>query len=289
MAEAEKKKSDLIPRVVTAVVAIPLLLALFLYAPAWAFLIVIAIAGGISAWEYCNITIGDEMPAAKWLMAALTSAIIAVMYFYPQHLLPTVLGASITTFLFILFAHEDQPRATHHLGSSITSLVYAGLMFGCIALLRQKGGDVGHLWVIMGLAIVWGSDTGAYFAGRALGKHKLYPSVSPNKTIEGALGGVVTSVLFTFGFDAIFQATNEAWVALEIWQVFLLAIPANLLAQTGDLCESLVKRAHKVKDSGTIIYGHGGMLDRIDALIFASPWFYYFVLWFTSHGANAAS
>ena len=285
----KKKKSDLVPRVVTAVVAIPLLLALFLYAPAWAFLILIAAAGAISAWEYCNITIGEEMPIAKWLVAAMTGGVISVMYFFPQHLVPTLLGVAISYFLFILFAHKDQPRSTHHIGSGITAMIYGGLMFGCIALLRQKGGDVGQLWVILALAIVWGSDTGAYFAGRAFGKHKLYPSVSPNKTIEGALGGVVTSVLFTLGFDALFVATSEAWVSLELWQVFLIAIPGNLLAQTGDLCESLIKRAHGVKDSGTIIYGHGGMLDRIDALIFASPWFYYFVLWFTSHGANAAS
>ena len=155
----------------------------------------------------------------------------------------------------------------------------------CTRCTRPNGGT----WVVLSMALAWGSDTGGYFAGRAFGKHKLYPSVSPNKTIEGALGGVVTSVLFTLGFDALFVATSEAWVSLELWQVFLIAIPGNLLAQTGDLCESLIKRAHGVKDSGTIIYGHGGMLDRIDALIFASPWFYHFVLWFTAHGSNAAS
>lgn len=281
---AKKKKSDLVPRVITAAVAIPLILGLVLYGPPWAFFAVIAAAGGISAWEYINITIGDELPAAKWLLALLTPAVMSVMYFFPTHLLPALLFACVFIFLFILFGYRDQKSSTHHLGSSVTALVYAGLMLGCIALMRQATGEAGPLWVLMALAIVWGSDTGAYFAGRALGKHKLYPAVSPNKSIEGSIGGVISSVLFTLGFDALFGTLSTHWVSLELWQVFLLAIPANILGQTGDLCESLIKRAHGVKDSGSIIYGHGGMLDRIDALIFAAPWFYYFVVWFTSQG-----
>ncbi len=280
------KKSDLVPRVITAIVAVPAILALLFYAPAWGFLCLVAAAGAISTWEYCNITIGEELGWLSYLAAALSPGLIAVMYFAPTHVMGAVLGGMIVVFLAVLFGHKDQERSTHHVGSAITGLLYGGLMFGCLALLRQLTGEAGPMWVVLALAIVWGSDTGAYFAGRALGKHKLYPSVSPNKTIEGALGGVAASVGFTFGFDALFGALSQAWVPLEVWQIFALAIPGNILAQTGDLCESLVKRAHDVKDSGTIIYGHGGMLDRIDALIFATPWFYYFVWNFTQFGSG---
>ena len=274
---SEKKKSDLLPRLVTAIVALPLLLALLFWAPSWAFLILVSIAGAISAWEYCTITYSKELPGGAWVTALVTCGVIHAIYWLDAAFsLWVLIGAAVVLFLYFLFAHADQPRSTHQLGSSITAVVYAGGMLSGLALLHTITGAAGPLWVVLGLGIIWGSDTGAYFAGKAFGKHKLYPSVSPNKTVEGALGGMVSSVLITFGFDALFAATSEAWPLLEAWHIVVLAIVANFLGQTGDLCESLIKRAHGVKDSGTIIYGHGGMLDRIDALIFASPWFYVF-------------
>lgn len=283
-----KKKSDLIPRVITAVIAIPLLLLLILKGPAWGFFILIAAAGAISAWEYCNITFGEQLPIAKYTASALTAGFMSVMYFAPTYILHALCGSGILLFLLILFAHkhEDQPKTTHQLGSSMMAVVYGGAMLGSIALMRNAAGEAGPFWVVIALAIIWGSDTGAYFAGRFLGKNKLSPKVSPNKTIEGAIGGMLASILFTFGFNLLFAKVGTGWVELNVWQVLLIAIPGNILGQTGDLCESLVKRAHDVKDSGTIIYGHGGMLDRIDALILASPWFYVFV---TVWGPQAAA
>ena len=281
-----KKKSDLIPRVITAVVAIPLLLLLILKGPAWGFFILIAAAGAISAWEYCNITFNDELPIAKWAATLLTPGLMSVMYFAPNYLLQALSAGGVLLFLLILFGHKEQEKTSTHLGASMMAIIYAGLIFGCLALTRKVTGDAGSYWVVVILAIIWGSDTGAYFAGRFLGKHKLSPKVSPNKTIEGAMGGLITSVLFTFGFNFLFTKVGTGWVELNVWQVFLVAIPGNILGQTGDLCESLIKRAHGVKDSGTIIYGHGGMLDRIDALILASPWFYIFV---TTWGPQATN
>ena len=272
-----KKKSDLIPRMITAIVAIPLLLGLILKGPAWAFFALIAAAGSICAWEYCDITCGRELPLLKPLTALLTAGVMSAAYLVPGHLLHALCAATIAIFLVVLFAHQDQPRTSHHIGSALTGIVYGGLLVCTLALMRQFAGEAGPCWVIMALAIIWGSDTGAYFAGRALGKRKLSPKVSPNKSVEGALGGLVTSVLFCAGFNALFTQTHDAWVALTLPQVLLLSIPGNILGQLGDLCESLIKRAHQVKDSGVIIYGHGGMLDRIDALILASPWFYVFV------------
>jgi phosphatidate cytidylyltransferase len=277
MAQDAKKKSDLIPRLTTAVIAIPVLLGVIFYAPAEAFFALITAAGAISAWEYVRITCASEIPALPWLVAAITGALMGVQYFLPQHLLLALMVAAVGTFLYMLFGYTDQKRSTHHLGSSLTAMLYGGLMLGCFALMRKAAGDAGPLFVIMMLGIIWGSDTGAYFAGKAFGKHKLYPAVSPNKSIEGSVGGVITSVLLVVGFNALFAATSDAWTSLTIVEILLLSIPGNILGQLGDLCESLVKRAHDVKDSGTIIYGHGGMLDRIDALIIASPWFYFFI------------
>ncbi len=276
---SEKKTSDIVPRLVTAVVAIPVLLWVILAGPHWAFFALVAWAGATSAWEYCGITVGDELPSTKPLAALLAGGVMATAYFAGAYLSLSLYAAVAIAFLFVLFCHKDQPRATHHMGSLVTAVMYGGLMFIPLALMRHGAGDdTGPLWVIMSLAIVWGSDTGAYFAGRAFGKHKLAPTVSPNKTIEGAIGSALSAVGFALLFDQIYRFTSpDSWEGLKLWQAAVLALPANFLGQTGDLAESLIKRAHQVKDSGTIIYGHGGMLDRIDALIFASPWFYVFV------------
>lgn len=273
----QKKKSDLVPRLVTAIVAIPVLLGVIFFAPHQGFFALIALAGAISAWEYAQITFGKDNPRGPWLIAALTLVVSAGQYFLAPHLMFVLLGVVIFLFLYTLFGYKDQSKATLQLGSSITAVIYGGLMLGCLALMRRDAGEVGPLFVVMVLGIIWGSDTGAYFAGKAFGKHKLYPAVSPNKSIEGSIGGVITSVLMVVGFDLLFEATSENWKSLTLVQVLLLAIPGNILGQLGDLCESLVKRAHGVKDSGTIIYGHGGMLDRIDAVLLASPWFYFFI------------
>ncbi len=290
---AKNGKSDLAPRLITAVVAIPILLYLIFAGPLWAFALLIGWAAATSTWEYVNITIGKEFPTASWLMAALGAGLFSVMYWAPAHLVGALAAGVLVPFLVFLFAHKDQKRVTHLMGSAVTGLVYGSVLLGTVALLRRETGTAGPFWIFLTLAIVWIGDTGAYFAGRAFGKHKLYPSVSPNKTIEGAAGGFLCSLGFAalcnYGFASIvgldgysnalfgqeWLTIELSWSQLSITDILLVAIPANLLGQLGDLAESLVKRAHGVKDSGTIIYGHGGMLDRIDALIFAAPWVYY--------------
>ena len=123
----------------------------------------------------------------------------------------------------------------------------------------------GAYWVILLLSVVWMGDTGAYFAGRAFGKHKLHPKVSPKKTWEGALGGLVAS-LGAGALAAGWYLPAFPWLGLVV-----AVLPAAILGQAGDLCESVLKRTCGVKDSGRILPGHGGILDRVDALVFAAP------------------
>jgi phosphatidate cytidylyltransferase len=279
------KMSDLIPRVITALVALPLLIALIAFAPHWGFFLFILAAGAVSIWEFCGIIFAKEHPAGRIFAIIGGWGLMSVLYFFPEYFVPALTGAALLTFLFYLFTFKDLPKVTLQIGGTITAMLYGGVLLTFVALLGRDGGDAGWMWIIMSLAIVWSSDTGAYFAGNALGKHKLAPRVSPNKSIEGAVGGLLTTVAFTFGFDALFtHFFADSWTSLSAWQVLLLAIPANILGQAGDLAESLIKRAHQVKDSGTIIYGHGGILDRIDALFFAAPWIYYFLLYGVSQG-----
>jgi phosphatidate cytidylyltransferase len=270
-----KKSSNLLIRVLTAVVAIPLLLAIIFVAPPWATFLLVASAGVVSVWEYCSITYGDENTPAKIVAMILGAGLSAILYFVSQWFLEAVVASFLVLFLVFLFTYNDQERVSHQIGSSFAGILYGSVVLTTLALLVRDAGISGKYWIVLTMLLVWLSDTGAYFAGKAFGKHKLYEAVSPNKTIEGSLGGMAASIAAAFLFNYLF-AFDDVWTLLQPWQVLVLAIPANVLAQLGDLSESLIKRAHDIKDSGTIIPGHGGILDRIDGLIFASPWFYVF-------------
>jgi phosphatidate cytidylyltransferase len=126
----------------------------------------------------------------------------------------------------------------------------------------------GPLWVVTALAVTFSSDTGAYFVGRTWGRHKLAPAVSPGKTIEGGGGGLAAAVLF------MFVARASYFVALTVRDCVLVGLAAGVLGPIGDLTESLIKRAAGAKDSGRLIPGHGGMLDRIDAVLFVGAYVY---------------
>lgn len=274
-----KKSSNLVTRVVTAVVAIPILLAIVFPAPAWAAFALVTVAGMITTWEYCSITYADEHTPAKVVAAVLSAGLAATLYFAQTWFLFATLGAFLIVFLLFLFTYTDQKKVTHQIGSTLTGILYGGVVLATLSLVMRDAGDAGPYWFVLAMIVVWSSDTGAYFAGRFLGKHKLYEAVSPNKTIEGSIGGLTASVGVAFLFNYLF-GFDASWTSLEAWQVLVLAIPANLLSQVGDLCASLAKRAHEVKDSGHIIPGHGGMIDRVDGLIFAAPWFYFVLVQF---------
>jgi len=169
---------------------------------------------------------------------------------------------------------EDVAATDRRLGGALGAYVYCATLFGGLLALVAATGDERMrtypnqaAWMLFPMAVVWAGDTGAYFAGRAFGRHKLAPRLSPKKTWEGAIGGAIASVLGGLGI--------AAWLLphLSPLVVVALALPGALLGQAGDLVESGLKRATGVKDSGRIIYGHGGLLDRVDALVFAAPYF----------------
>jgi phosphatidate cytidylyltransferase len=153
--------------------------------------------------------------------------------------------------------------------------LFVGLPLTTLALLRRDQGDgAGPGFVVMAIMFAWFGDTGGYFAGRFLGKHKLYEAVSPKKTVEGAIGGLAGSIL-----GAVLA---HFWFlpSLPLEHGVPLAIVAGALGQAGDLGESVLKRSTGVKDSGAIVPGHGGILDRVDALLVTSTVTYLYTLWF---------
>jgi phosphatidate cytidylyltransferase len=135
-----------------------------------------------------------------------------------------------------------------------------------LAALPVLHAQMGPAWVALAIAVTFGNDTGAYFAGRAFGRHKLAPAISPGKTVEGAIGGLVANVLVVLVARALFVHD------LTIRDCVMIGVPAAIVGPAGDLIESLLKRAAGAKDSGRLLPGHGGILDRIDALLFVGAY-----------------
>ena len=266
-----EKNRNLLVRIVTAVVLLPVVLVLLVLGGWWTAGL-IAVAAGGCAFEYQLITQGRLGPAE--VLAVLGAALIPLgAATHPLGF--TMFAAWILWAVFVaasvqaLFA-PDRDRAPTRTAHVVTGCLYAGLGLGPIAALRV--GPEGLQWVISALVITWANDTCAYFAGRLFGRHKLHPAVSPNKTWEGFAGGAVGSVA------GMFIARWVAFPALTTVDCIVLGLLGAVLGPLGDLCESLLKRAHGVKDSGTLIPGHGGLLDRVDALLFNAPAVYLYVV-----------
>jgi phosphatidate cytidylyltransferase len=172
--------------------------------------------------------------------------------------------------LLFLLRFKDLSAVVQHLSLTLFGFLYLPLLLGHLALLRAL--PEGRQWVFLTLLIVMASDTAAYFIGVSFGRRKLYPAISPNKSIEGSLGGLAGSLGGAF--------LGRAWFfpAIGIQDCIFLGLGLGALAQLGDLFESMLKRSFQVKDSGNLIPGHGGILDRLDSLIFAFPAAYYYAL-----------
>ncbi len=196
--------------------------------------------------------------------------LISLMIFAPAVAEPGLVLAVVLVGLFssfLLFSGDLEGRY-QSLGWTLLGALYIGFLFPHLVLIHR--GPAGVLWVFWLLLVVCLSDTAAYFTGMALGKRKLYPQISPGKTIEGSIGALLISALVgTLG--ALFMLPNLHW-----FEAVLLSLVVGLLAQVGDLVESGIKRVFSVKDSGRFLPGHGGLLDRIDSVIFPAVFIAYY-------------
>lgn len=164
---------------------------------------------------------------------------------------------------------EDLRRHLDELIYTTFALVYVVTLMAFFPLIRD--GLNGVRWVILFLLIVWAGDTGAWFFGKRYGKQKLYPLISPGKSVEGSAGGLASSILVALLFKFLFFK-NLSWFG-----ALITAVLVGIVSQIGDLCESFFKRSYKMKDSGNILPGHGGMLDRFDGVLFSLPLMYFCV------------
>ena len=259
--------SNLTVRFATAGVAVPLMLLLLFAGPAWGWLLFLMVAATAGSIELFGMTHdGDRVAAAVGVLC--TWAMMLAIYFHeqePRALITIALLIAFVSIALTLARLGDMSTAALRLLAATFGPMWIGGGVGALATLRVQGEPHGAGYVILALALSWLSDTGGYFAGRAFGRHKLYPRVSPKKTWEGLAGGIA---LATAGVYVIMVLGIPELSALDC---LILGVFVGGAATLGDLSESLLKRAFSVKDSGTLMPGHGGLLDRIDSVLFTVP------------------
>jgi len=213
-----------------------------------------------------------DIRLSRWLLPVLSVTVVAAAYF---NLLPGFLLAPIAAVLLAAVAtSETKPRVPVY---GVFSLVYLAFLPAHLVLLKNLA--VSRCWspwlVFFPLALTWANDTAGLVFGKLLGKHKLAPTVSPNKTIEGYVAGLVCSAIMS----AVYLHFLLPFTARPIWWLAVVGIGLGTMAQAGDLFESMFKRAVGVKDTSSALAAHGGFLDRVDSLLFTIPAFYYLVLY----------
>jgi phosphatidate cytidylyltransferase len=262
---------------VTAVVAVPLLLGLAFKGPNAALWALLTVAASIGAHEYLRMTLADRRGPDRNVVILGVFATLSAGYWcpHPDAVYATAAFTVVTTLIVNLkVAADAMDEAAVRIGHLLAAytwmvLLFGGLLIPCATDDPFTTGPNQAAWLLFPMFTIWAGDTGAYFAGRAFGRTRLAPRVSPKKTREGAVGGLVASVGGAYLAWAVLPFPDT----LEAWHVLAFAVPGAAFGQVGDLCESVIKRSTGVKDSGTILYGHGGILDRVDGLIFAAPWF----------------
>ena len=265
-------------RVLTAVVLAPLVLALVFLGPAWSLTVAVAAVAMLAAWEFMALTerCGAKPPRIPVLAAI--AALFAGNYQWPDETVTFFGFLCIILLLYCAFASPIE-RVLADATSSVFALFYLGLTLIPIPMLREQSNGPSLLAFLF--LTVWAGDILAMYTGRMFGRRKLSPKLSPNKTWEGTIGSVLGSVAVAgilLAVSTYLAQWNSARLSFadEVWWYWLiLAVVVNVAAQVGDLAESALKRSAGVKDSGTLLPGHGGVLDRIDALLLAAP-----VLWY---------
>jgi phosphatidate cytidylyltransferase len=258
-------------RWITGVVAVPALIYIIGFGPRWLFYILIFLASVIGLLEFFGITIPNLPAPIKVASFVLTFflfySIIHGQFFMTLAVISLWVIIPLTLYLLLYRSQRDQ--ATEYVSKIVFGLVYLCLPLSLLAFIRNH--PKGDIWIFFLLAVIFMSDIGAFYFGRLFGRHKLYPSVSPGKTWEGAIGGLASSLIPVFLFPHFIPLYT-----LNLW-ILTLAVALSISGQIGDLAESMLKRNYGVKDSGKILPGHGGILDRIDGLLFSIPILYIYL------------
>ena len=261
-------------RWITAFVAIPFLVLLIGSGGALIFSVVIGAVCLIALWEFFHILFGKTERlnpfCFKLLAFIIGPAIIWGAYINSfKNILSLIALNLIVSALISLPKFKSDASVSEIVFKQVLGVIYIPLFLSYLVLIRN--GDDGVSWIFFLLIVIFLGDTGAFYTGSYLGRHKLCPAVSPNKTIEGSVGGLAVNVCA----GALFKIFFFPLLQWNLSILFFLCI--GVAGQVGDLFESKLKRVANIKDSGALLPGHGGFLDRIDALLFAAPVAYFFI------------
>ncbi|HIA75152.1 MAG TPA: phosphatidate cytidylyltransferase [Dehalococcoidia bacterium] len=270
-------------RLISSAIALPLVLAGIFMGGIW-FSLIIIFGAVVSAYELARIT-GGNLQKEPLISAILSGLLVAFVQMYDSYLLglpriniglssiivPIVLLSFVCiSILILLIWGRDRRLGTFT--CVVSSVSYIGGLLSFAVLVRNS--EYGLGWIVLLSLVVWANDTGSYATGKAVGKTPFFPTISPNKTLEGAIGGYVCGLAIAIAGGLLL--TRFGFIELGLYSLISLGIIFVVLAQTGDLFESALKRRANIKDSGSIMPGHGGALDRLDSIVLAFPVLYYF-------------
>lgn len=267
-------------RIITSVWFVSLLVTTVWFGGESGFTALIVTFGILAAFEFYSMVAANRLLPLTYFGVTWTSLLIlsrnpellskVAPYFNPGLVTPLALTSAVVVPLIWLLSRRQEENAFASGVWTIAGILYIGWLLSHLVALR--GLDWGRNWVFFVLFVTWISDTAAFFIGRRLGSHKLAPNISPSKTWEGTIGGICAAITIS----VLFFTPTPFRLPLAYWQAIPLSILVSILGQLGDLVESLLKRNMGVKDSGKLMPGHGGALDRIDSLIFAGIVTYYY-------------
>lgn len=274
-------------RVITGLLLTAAILAVMLLGPFLLVVTFLALMIFLALYEFLSLP--NDLRKSD-LIAGLCGGclIVAAVSIAPESSLivwatKAVLFAVLLQLIVVLFSPSPISAASQRVAHLITGIVYVALLgASAIILVRPENGQTGRHVILVAAAVTWLNDTFAFFGGKLFGRHKLYERISPNKTWEGSIAGMLGSLLGAFAVKWIFcDSTVDSIASQRLSDPLLLAsfaIVGGIAGQIGDLVESMFKRAYGVKDSGSLLPGHGGVLDRIDAFLFVAPlaWVWFF-------------
>jgi len=294
----------LLKRIATAVILIPIVLVLILRAPVPVLAVVAAVVALLTIHEFLRLTESYGVKPLRWptyLFTGLFFALLAICAGGETPLLSTgrfLVGmgfaASIAPFVFLTIAMRREELSSGYPAAAAASFGFAYIALPMAMLVQLRQQWAGAFYLLYLLLVVWAGDIFAYFVGKSMGRHLMAPRISPKKTWEGAVASLIASGGVGWALFANAEQISSVLLraglitrpggmfALEppaVGPILALTVALNIAAQLGDLVESLIKRGAGVKDSGAILPGHGGMLDRIDALLFAAPVLWVYMAW----------
>ena len=286
----------MIKRIATAVVLIPLVLLLVLKAPLYLLAIVSGAIALLAIAEFLRLVTPYGVQSLSRATYVFVSAFFGFVIFTCNNRTPEdettailygiAVMAALAPFVFLTLAMRRADLKTGYPAAAASAFAFGYIAIPMALLVAIRQQPAGAIWTIYTLLAVWAGDIFAYFVGKSLGRQPMSPRISPNKTWEGAAASVIASVLIGTLWIQCAPGISSTllrmgWIGRrdgmfgleqpQLWPIILLSAVVNIAAQLGDLVESLIKRGAGVKDSGTLLPGHGGMLDRIDAMLFAVP------------------